>query len=46
MVGLVRTGLLNVDEVEVTRFALDEINAAIDHAAANGGPFKRTVVAP
>ena len=46
MIGLVRSGLLKLDEVEVTTFALDDVNAAIDHAAAHAGPFKVTAVCP
>lgn len=46
MIGLVRAGLVKLDEVEVTRFALDDANAAIDHAAANAGPFKVTAICP
>jgi len=46
MVGLVRAGLLDVEGVQITSFALDDINQAIDHAAAHGGPFRRTVVVP
>ena len=46
LVGLIRSGLLKLDEFEVTAFPLDDINEAVEHAAANGGPFKRTVVRP
>jgi hypothetical protein len=29
-----------------TTFDLDHANEAVAHAAANGGPFKMTVIAP
>ncbi len=43
MVGLVRAGLLRLEEYAVTEFALSRVNEAIAHAAANGGPFRLTV---
>lgn len=46
LVGLVRAGLLKLDDFEVTEFSLDQINHAVAHAAAHGGPFRRTVVMP
>ena len=46
MAGLVRAGLLDLTQVEVTTFALDDANEAVTHAAANGGPFKMTVIEP
>ncbi len=46
LAALVRAGLLNLDDVETTSFTLDDINKAVAHAAATGGPFKRTVVCP
>jgi len=46
MVGLIRAGLLDAKMFETTVFALDDINAAVAHAAANAGPFKMTVVRP
>ena len=46
MVGLVRSGLLDLDHFAVTEFALDDINEAIAHASANSGPFKLTIVRP
>jgi alcohol dehydrogenase len=39
---LMRAGLLSMDGMEVKRFALDNVNDAIAHAAANAGPFQRT----
>lgn len=46
MVGLIRSGLLRLDNFDVTTFALDAANEAVAHAAANGGPFKMTVIQP
>ena len=46
LVGLVRSGLLRLDDYEVTEFGLDDANEAVTHAAANGGPFKMTVIRP
>jgi alcohol dehydrogenase len=46
MCGLVRSGLLRLDNFDVTEFDLDDANEAVTHAAANGGPFKMTVICP
>ncbi|MBJ9963309.1 alcohol dehydrogenase catalytic domain-containing protein [Burkholderia seminalis] len=46
MTGLVRGGLLDLGQFDVTSFALDGANDAVAHAAANGGPFRMTVIAP
>ena len=46
LVGLVRSGLLRLEEFDVTTFGLDDANAAVAHAAAHGGPFKMTVIQP
>ncbi|UVE67302.1 medium chain dehydrogenase/reductase family protein [Burkholderia pyrrocinia] len=46
MTGLVRGGLLDLGHFDVTVFALDDANEAVAHAAANGGPFRMTVIAP
>jgi NADPH:quinone reductase-like Zn-dependent oxidoreductase len=46
MVGLISAGLLRLDNFAVTSFALDSANEAVTHAAANGGPFKMTVIRP
>nr|WP_230944593.1 hypothetical protein [Burkholderia cepacia] len=46
MAGLVHGGLLDLGHFDVTTFALDDANDAIAHAAANGGPFRLTVIAP
>jgi alcohol dehydrogenase len=46
LVGLIRAGLLQLNQFEVTTFGLDEVNEAVTHAAANGGPFKMTVLRP
>ncbi|MCE9649098.1 MAG: zinc-binding alcohol dehydrogenase family protein [Parvibaculum sp.] len=44
MIGLIRAGLIDLDQFEITEFPLDEANAAVAYAAANGGPFRRTVL--
>jgi NADPH:quinone reductase-like Zn-dependent oxidoreductase len=46
LVSLVRSGLLRLDNFAVTEFDLDHANEAVAHAAANGGPFKMTVLRP
>jgi len=46
LIGLVRSGLLDVSAFDVTAFALDDAHAAVAHAAANGGPFRLTVIRP
>lgn len=46
MVGLIRGGLVKLDDFDVTRFDLDQANKAVVHAAAHGGPFKMTVIQP
>jgi len=46
LVGLVRAGLLRLENSVITSFALDDVNEAVGHAAANAGPFKATVICP
>ncbi len=46
LVGLVRSGLLDLDHWAVTAFPLADANIAVTHAAANAGPFKLTVLEP
>jgi alcohol dehydrogenase len=46
MTGLIRGGLLDLGHFDVTTFALHEANEAVAHAAANGGPFRMTVISP
>ena len=46
MVGLVRAGLVRLEEAEITSFSLDDVNEAVAHAAANSGPFRLTVIRP
>jgi alcohol dehydrogenase len=46
MVGLIRSGLVRLEEFAVTEFPLAKVNEAVAHAAANAGPFKMTVVRP
>ena len=46
MIGMAEAGLIDLNHREVTTFPLAEINAAVDHAATNAGPFAMTVVRP
>jgi NADPH:quinone reductase-like Zn-dependent oxidoreductase len=46
MVALVRSGLLDLAQFAVTEFPLHRANDAVAHAAANGGPFRMTVLKP
>ncbi len=46
MVGLIRAGLVRLEEFAVAEFPLDKVNEAVAHAAAHTGPFKMTVVRP
>ena len=46
LAALARSGVLDFAQYEVTEFGLDGINEAVTHAAANGGPFRMTVVRP
>lgn len=39
-----RSGLLRLDNVNVTAVALSDANEAVTHAAANGSPFMLTVL--
>ncbi len=46
LVALVRSGLLSLEDFEVTGFGLDRPNEAVGYAAAEGGPFRVTVIQP
>lgn len=46
MIRLIAAGALDLAAEHLTTFGLDEIDAAIAHAAAHGGPFDRTVLTP
>lgn len=46
MTRLIRAGLLDLGQFDVTTFALDQANEAVAHAAANSGAFKMTVLQP
>jgi NADPH:quinone reductase-like Zn-dependent oxidoreductase len=46
LIALIRSGLLALDHFEATSFDLERANEAVAHAAANGGPFKMTVIRP
>ena len=44
MAALIRCGLLDLGNYEVTGFGLEEANEAVAHAAANSGAFRLTTV--
>ncbi|MFM0432713.1 medium chain dehydrogenase/reductase family protein [Paraburkholderia aspalathi] len=46
MAGLVRSGLLDLGHFDIKTFPLVDANDAVAHAAANGGPFRMTVMRP
>ena len=46
LIALVRAGLLSLEEYAVTSFGLDQANAAVAHAARQGGAFRLTVIQP
>ncbi len=46
LAAIIRAGLLSLDDYEVTSFPLAQANEAVAHAAANGGPFRITVIEP
>jgi alcohol dehydrogenase len=46
MVQLVRTGLIDLAQYEVTEFPLAQANAAVAYAAANAGPRQLIVLRP
>lgn len=46
MIQMVRAGLVDLSQFEMTEFPLNEANAAVAHAAANAGPRQLTVLRP
>ena len=46
MVQMVRAGLIDLAQYEMTEFGLDDANEAVAHAAANAGPRQLTVLRP
>lgn len=44
--GMVRAGLVKLDDFAVTSFDLDHANDAVAHAAVNARPFQMTVIRP
>ncbi|MEJ0041526.1 MAG: hypothetical protein WDM81_04680 [Rhizomicrobium sp.] len=46
MVRLVRAGLIDLAQFDLSEFALDDVNAAVAHAAATAGPLRLTVLRP
>ncbi len=46
MIQMIRAGLVDLVQFETAEFALDEVNEAVAHAAANAGPRQLTVLRP
>jgi Zn-dependent alcohol dehydrogenase len=46
LAGLIRAGLLRLNQFATKTFALDQVNEAVTHAAENAGQFKMTVIKP
>jgi alcohol dehydrogenase len=46
MAALVRTGLIDLSQFDLTEFALDDANDAVAYAAASAGPLRHTVLRP
>ena len=46
MVRLVRAGLVDLAQFDLSEFPLDDANAAVAHAAATAGPHQLTVIRP
>ncbi|WLA87343.1 zinc-binding dehydrogenase [Bradyrhizobium elkanii] len=43
LIGLIRVGLLDLEQFEVAEFGIDRINEAVSHAFRHAGPFRLTV---
>ncbi|MFJ8958695.1 zinc-binding dehydrogenase [Lentzea sp. NPDC102401] len=46
MIRLIASGALDLVPERNARFGLDQVNDAVTHAAAHGGPFDRTILTP
>jgi alcohol dehydrogenase len=46
LIALARSGQVDLSAFEIGAFALDDIEAALDHAAAHAGAFKMTLLRP
>ncbi|MFD5827124.1 alcohol dehydrogenase catalytic domain-containing protein [Lentzea sp. NPDC060358] len=46
MIRLIASGALDLAPERITTFGLNQVNEAVAHAAAHGGPFDRTVLTP
>lgn len=46
LAALVRSGLVDLGQFQVTEFTLDAVNEAVRHAADDAGPFRLTVIRP
>lgn len=46
LVRMISAGLIDLSQVEIAEFGLDDANEAVAHAAANAGPGRLTVLRP
>jgi alcohol dehydrogenase len=46
MIRMIRGGLIDLAQFEMTEFGLNDINEAVAFAAANAGPRQLTVLRP
>ena len=46
MISMITSGQVSLDHVAITEFDLDDVAEAVEHAAANAGPFRTTVLRP
>ena len=46
LIGIIRSGLLDLGNFDITAFDLDDANEAVAHAASHAGPFRMTVIRP
>ena len=46
MIQMIRAGLMDLGQFDMTEFALDDANEAVAYAAANAGPRQLTVLRP
>ncbi len=44
LIALVRSGLLSLDPYQITAFDLEDVNAAVEHAATHASPFEKTII--
>lgn len=46
LAGVLRAGLIDLEQLAITTFPLDRANDAVAHAAAHAGPFDLTAICP